>query len=362
MLPRLRTLLRWFRRLALAGLVFGLGLAAWIVIGLPSRSAVRALSRDIPDETSVMRQRDEEARAAGRKPRRLQKTVPLQAISKNLIHAVLSAEDPHFFGHDGIDWDALKQSIETNIEKRAYARGGSTITQQLAKNLFYTTKKSLIRKAREAIVATWMERDLTKQRIIEIYLNVIEWGDGVYGCEAAARRYYGVSCAALSVDQAAGLAAMIPSPRRINPRINRAVHARATRRVLRQMRWAGYLKRDIADMGMEPERDVVDEDAPEPHEEDGPPAPSESGAPGPAEGSPTPEGVPPAAEPSATASPTPTPDPGRSVEQGVEGDRFAPGRRPGVARDNGGAGLERGIASLQADGPGSLAMTGRPAR
>ena len=217
MLPRLRTLLRWFRRLALAGLVFGLGLAAWIVIGLPSRSAVRALSRDIPDETSVMRQREEEARAAGRKPRRLQKTVPLQAISKNLIHAVLSAEDPHFFGHDGIDWDALKQSIETNIEKRAYARGGSTITQQLAKNLFYTTKKSLIRKAREAIVATWMERDLTKQRIIEIYLNVIEWGDGVYGCEAAARRYYGVSCAALSVDQAAGLAAMIPSPRRINP-------------------------------------------------------------------------------------------------------------------------------------------------
>ena len=93
-----------------------------------------------------------------------------------------------------------------------------------------------------------LEGLFTKQRIIEIYLNVIEWGDGVYGCEAAARRYYGVSCAALSVDQAAGLAAMIPSPRRINPRINRAVHARATRRVLRQMRWAGYLKRDIADM------------------------------------------------------------------------------------------------------------------
>jgi hypothetical protein len=123
--------------------------------------------------------------------------VPLRAISKNLVHAVLSAEDPNFFGHEGIDWDAVKESIETNIEKGRYARGGSTITQQLAKNLFYTTRKSLIRKAREGIVATWMERDLTKQRIIEIYLNVIEWGDGVYGCEAAARRYYRTSCAAL---------------------------------------------------------------------------------------------------------------------------------------------------------------------
>ena len=124
-----------------------------------------------------MRQRDAEAREAGRKPRRLQKTVPLSAISKNLIHAVLSAEDPNFFGHEGIDWDAVKDSIETNIEKGRYARGGSTITQQLAKNLFYTTNKSLIRKAREAVVATWMERDLSKKRIIEIYLNVIEWGE-----------------------------------------------------------------------------------------------------------------------------------------------------------------------------------------
>lgn len=305
--PHLPKLLRWLKRFVLASLAFGLILGVWILVGLPSRSAVQALANDIPGETGVMRQREEEAREAGRKPRHLQKTVPLRAISKNLIHAVLSAEDPRFFGHDGIDWDAVKESIETNIEKGEYARGGSTITQQLAKNLFYTTKKSLIRKAREAIVATWMERTLTKQRIIEIYLNVIEWGDGVYGCEAAARRYYGTSCASLSVDQAAGLAAMIPSPRRINPRTNPALHARASRRVLRQMRWAGYLKRDIADMGMEPERDVIDESAPEPNEEDGPPVPSESGTPPPAEGRPAPEEAPPAAEPSATASPTQAP-------------------------------------------------------
>jgi monofunctional biosynthetic peptidoglycan transglycosylase len=126
-----------------------------------------------------------------------------------------------------------------------------------------------------------MERDLSKKRIIEIYLNVIEWGDGVYGCEAAARRYYGVSCASLDVDQAAGLAAMIPSPRRINPRINPGLHARATRKVLRQMRWAGYLRRDIRDMGNEPEKVNTDETEPEPHEQDDPPAPSPSPTPTP---------------------------------------------------------------------------------
>lgn len=267
----------------LISLIGAVLLGGWILLGLPSRSAVRDLARAIPAETSVMRQRDGEAREAGRKPRRLQTTVSLRAISKNLIHAVLSAEDPNFFGHEGIDWDAVRESIETNIEKGRYARGGSTITQQLAKNLFFTTHKSLIRKVREAVVVSWMEHDLPKKRIIEIYLNVIEWGDGVYGCEAAARRYYKTSCASLDADQAAGLAAMIPSPRRINPRINPGLHARAVRKVLRQMRWAGYLKRDIRDMGKEPDKIVVDEDGPEPRDEDDPtPPPTPSPTPTPA--------------------------------------------------------------------------------
>ena len=309
---------------ALALLALGLLLMAWTFLGLPSRSAVRDLARAIPDETSVMRQRDQEARDAGRKPRRLQRTVPLRGISKNLIHAVLSAEDPNFFGHEGIDWDAVKESIETNLEKGSYARGGSTITQQLAKNLFFTTRKSLIRKGREAIVATWMERDLPKKRIIEIYLNVIEWGDGVYGCEAAARRYYGVSCASLDVNQAAGLAAMIPSPRRINPRTNRNLHARATRRILRLMRWAGYLKRDIRSMGNEPDRIlpdpiVPDEAEPEPREDDDPPVPAPgptpSPTPSPEEGEAAteepPRGSLPQSEPPEASVPAPTPDPTR---------------------------------------------------
>jgi monofunctional biosynthetic peptidoglycan transglycosylase len=295
---------RVFRQGAVALCIIGLLLGIWILVGLPRSTAVRELARTIPRETSVMRQRDTEAREAGRKPRRLQTIVPLQAISKNLIHAVLSAEDPNFFGHEGIDWDAVKVSIETNIEKGRYARGGSTITQQLVKNIYFTTYKSLIRKAREAIVATWMEGELTKQRILEIYLNVIEWGDGVYGCEAAARRYYGVSCAALDVDQAAGLAAMIPSPRRINPRINPGLHLRAARRVLRLMRFAGYLKRDLRDMGNEPERIVADEAEPEPHEDDTP-TPSPSATP-----TTTPEGSPEQTpEPSPETSPATTPEP-----------------------------------------------------
>jgi monofunctional biosynthetic peptidoglycan transglycosylase len=297
----LRRFLRWIKRGLLVSLTLVVILGAWLLLGLPGRGKVRDLARDLPSETSVMRQRDREAREAGRKPRRLQKTVPLRAISKNLIHAVLSAEDPNFFGHEGIDWDAVMESIETNIEKGRYARGGSTITQQLAKNLFFTTHKSLIRKVREAIVVSWMERDLSKKRIIEIYLNVIEWGDGVYGCEAAARRYYGTSCASLDVNQAAGLAAMIPSPRRINPRTNRALHNRATRKVLRQMRWAGYLKRDIRDMGSAPERVIADEDGPEPSEPDDPPTPTPEPAPTPLPSPDTPEPTP---EPTPTLNPT----------------------------------------------------------
>jgi len=257
----------------MALLAAALAAGAWVLGGIPPRSAVRELQSQLPRETGVMRQREQEAREEGRKVRRLQTSVPLTSISRNLIHAVLAAEDPKFFGHEGLDWEAIQESIETNLEKGRYARGGSTITQQLAKNLFFTTRKSLVRKVREAVVATWLERDLSKKRIIEIYLNVIEWGDGVYGCEAAARRYYRTTCAALSTDEAAGLAAMIPSPLRINPRTNPALHERARRRVLRQMRWAGYLKSDIRRMSREPEPVLLEEGAPEPHEPEDQPTP-----------------------------------------------------------------------------------------
>jgi len=173
---------------------------------------------------------------------------------------VLAAEDQRFYQHHGLDLRRIAGALVANIRAGGIAQGGSTITQQLAKNVFFSTRKSLTRKLREFIVTRWLEDDLKKTRILEIYLNVIEWGDGVYGCEAAARRYYGKSAAELSPDEAAGLAAMIPNPRRINPRIDPARHARAQRRVEWLMARAGYVRRDLGKLGAEPPPTEPDDD------------------------------------------------------------------------------------------------------
>jgi monofunctional biosynthetic peptidoglycan transglycosylase len=227
------------------------GLAV-VVKDLPSRSQVRGLAVKVPERTALMGQRESEAKAKKRRPRTVQATVPLGRMSRTLIQAVISSEDQKFFGHEGIDWEALKESAETNVKKGRPVRGGSTITQQLAKNLYFGTEKSLLRKLREAIVTRWLEDDLSKARILTLYLNLIEWGDGIYGCEAAARAWFGKACADLNLDEAAGLAGMIPNPRRINPRASPARYARARARVLRLMAHAGYLERSVAGLGATP--------------------------------------------------------------------------------------------------------------
>src|SRR5439155_19278274 len=127
---------------------------------------------------------------------------------------VLASHDKKLFGHERVDWDAIKKSVETNRARGGFVRGGSTITQQLAKNLFFTTEKSITRKLRELVVARWLEGDLTKKRILELHLNVSEWGDGIYGAQAAARRYYAKPVSDLEAAEAAGLAAIIANPRR----------------------------------------------------------------------------------------------------------------------------------------------------
>jgi monofunctional biosynthetic peptidoglycan transglycosylase len=246
------------RKWALWGLALIVAGGAYLWWGVPSRARVTALARENPGLTAVMRQREEEARRAGRPPRTVRAWVPIGRISRHLVHAVLAAEDQKFFGHEGVDWDAIKESVEVNRARKRFARGGSTITQQLAKNLFFSTHKSLLRKGRELVVARWLEEDLSKRRILELYLNVIEWGDGLYGCQAAARRYYGKDCSDLGPPEAAGLAAMIPNPRRLNPAANPGRHARAQRRVLWLMANAGYLGRQ--GLGAEPPPEVVDED------------------------------------------------------------------------------------------------------
>jgi monofunctional glycosyltransferase len=264
------------RRLALRVLLAAIGaalvLAAWIWAGLPSRSEVRALARTSPERTRLMEQRAEEAKAKGRRARVARSWVPLSRVSRHLIHAVLSSEDQNFFGHEGVDWKAIEESIERNVEKGRFARGGSTITQQLAKNLYFGTRKTLGRKARELVVTRWLEADLSKARILALYLNLIEWGDGVYGCEAAARHWYGKPASDLSPTEAAGLAAMIPNPRRLNPRVSAARHERATRRVLWLMGQAGYIGRDVAGLGAEPPPETVAEDEEPPAEPEAAPA------------------------------------------------------------------------------------------
>ncbi|MGZ8261987.1 MAG: monofunctional biosynthetic peptidoglycan transglycosylase [Methylotenera sp.] len=141
------------------------------------------------------------------------KWVDYSKISNNLKRAVIASEDAKFLDHEGFDWDGIQKAYEKNLKKGKIVAGGSTISQQLAKNLFLSTKRTPWRKAEEAVITLMLENILTKRRILEIYLNIIEWGDGVFGAEAAARHYYKTSAANLNSRQAARLAAMIPNPR-----------------------------------------------------------------------------------------------------------------------------------------------------
>ena len=139
--------------------------------------------------------------------------VPYEKISSHLKRAILVAEDDRFVDHEGFDWDGIQKAMEKNQKKGKVIAGGSTISQQLAKNMFLSGERSMLRKGEEALITVMMEQMLDKERILEIYLNVIEWGDGVFGAEAAARHYFGVSAAQLSQQQAAKMAAMVPRPR-----------------------------------------------------------------------------------------------------------------------------------------------------
>ena len=155
---------------------------------------------------AALRERDPAARLAHR-------WVPYERISPWLKRAVIAAEDQRFVMHGGFDWAALREAFAENLEADGVVRGGSTITQQLAKNLFLSGHRSYVRKAQEAAITVMLEQSMDKRRILELYLNVIEWGEGVFGAEAAARHYFGVSAADLDPWQAALLAARIPNPR-----------------------------------------------------------------------------------------------------------------------------------------------------
>ncbi len=166
-----------------------------------------------PAVTAFMASRLDKMRENRPAARLQQVWVPYEKITHHLKRAVLVAEDDKFIDHDGFDWQAIQKAMEKNEKRGKVVAGGSTISQQLAKNLFLTGERSMLRKGQEAIITVMMESAMDKRRILEIYLNVVEWGDGVFGAEAASRHYFGISAAALSSAQAARLAAMLPRPR-----------------------------------------------------------------------------------------------------------------------------------------------------
>jgi monofunctional glycosyltransferase len=234
---------------AIAGIFIG-----GLIFEVATFPSVSALQDQNPATTSMIETRIREARNASNQPRRVQVWTSLERISPHLQRAVLAGEDTNFATHHGFDYQAIQKAwddAQKEADKEAkqegesdswlpslpdFKRGASTISQQLAKNLFLSSQRSFMRKGQEAVITYFLERDLSKRRILELYLNVIEWGEGIYGAEAASQYYFHKPAANLSAREAAFLSAMIPNPRTVfNPQVNPRRVARRQRIILRGM-------------------------------------------------------------------------------------------------------------------------------
>jgi len=250
LMRRLWRLIKWAVLGVAAILIF------WLVYEAATFPRPGKLRTADPQTTALIEARADEARARGLQPKRLQMWVPIDRISPHLQRAVIAGEDTNFMAHRGFDYEAIQRAWDDAQREAAkeakeegeqdtsswipampnFKRGASTISQQLAKNLYLSRDRSFLRKGREAAITYFLERNLSKRRILEIYLNVIEWGDGIYGAEAAARTYFNKSAANLTPQEAAYLAAMIPSPLNIfNPQKNPRRVKRRQRVILRGM-------------------------------------------------------------------------------------------------------------------------------
>jgi monofunctional biosynthetic peptidoglycan transglycosylase len=245
----------WIRRIFL-GMLVGLVLAL-VYVFISYTYTISKLRDQNPASTSLIDYRMQEAQKRGEQPKRMQTWVPLERISPQLQRAVLAGEDTNFATHHGFDYEAIQHAwdeAQREAEKESkqegegedpsiwdwnlptFKRGASTITQQLAKNLYLSNERSFLRKGREAVITFFLERELSKRRILEIYLNVIEWGDGIYGAEAASQYYFKKSAADLTQREAAFLSAMIPSPLNVfNPQKNLKRVQRRQKVILRGM-------------------------------------------------------------------------------------------------------------------------------
>ena len=203
-----RRILRLAWRLVLLALLAFVGLQLWFL------AHIVYWRFQNPGPTAFMQHELERLRAKDPKAGLRQQWLPYERISNNLKRAVIAAEDAHFTEHEGVDWEAVQKAYEENARRGRPVKGGSTISQQLAKNLFLSPEKSYLRKAEELIITAMLELAWDKRRILEVYLNVAEWGDGLFGAEAAAHHYYGVSAGQIDAEQAARLAAFLPNPKR----------------------------------------------------------------------------------------------------------------------------------------------------
>jgi len=228
----MRRLLRWAWHAILLALIALVAAQFWFL------AHIWYWADHNPESTAFMRARLAIIREDEPDARLAHRWVPYHLISTHLKRAVVAAEDDKFMGHLGFDWEAMRKAHERNVREGEIVSGASTISQQLAKNLFLPSERVWWRKAQEAAITVMLETLLTKRRILEIYLNVVEWGDGVYGAEAAARHHFGVPAAALSPDQAARLAAMLPSPRSYTPRSDTLYLQQRTAEILSHMHYA----------------------------------------------------------------------------------------------------------------------------
>jgi monofunctional biosynthetic peptidoglycan transglycosylase len=222
-------------------LVIGLALTGWVAWEAWHWPDVSALARRNPSSTAFIDRYRALERARGRDGRVAWTWAPYGAISPRLKRAVLVAEDIGFFGHRGFEPAELRNAVEKALEAYEMPRGASTISQQLAKNLWLSPSRNPVRKVKEAILTWQIERRLSKRRILELYLNVAEFGPGVYGAEAASRRYFGRGADALGEDEAAQLAAALPSPRAWHPGVSSPAYRRYVETIKRRMAKAEFL-------------------------------------------------------------------------------------------------------------------------
>jgi monofunctional biosynthetic peptidoglycan transglycosylase len=224
--------MRIVARTLAAALAAGFACVVYLYLTVPD---VRPLKTGNPSTTAFMKLREEEAARRGEPFRRDQRWVRYARVSQNLKRAVLVTEDSRFWQHEGIDFEQMRDAMETDWERGEFARGASTLTQQLAKNLYLSPSKNPIRKLKELLIARRLEAELSKQRIFELYLNVIEWGDGIWGAEAAARKYFRKSAADLNAQESALLAAAIANPHVLDPAHPSARLRRRQQMILRRM-------------------------------------------------------------------------------------------------------------------------------